>query len=298
VSRLISTCYISAPPGANLTDLHDSLMQRGIRVVVPQDISFGSDWSEKIRSEISRADLVIGVLTNERRSQWVLFELGQAYAMGRQILLIAPPKIGAIPSSLSRFLVLRVHLKNRSAIDFALDQLLASPSPGVQRAAKRKTAHGLGAKASDLLNDLDTALSDNDYRGLERIVVEALQSSGAEVVAEAPNPELRADLAIWSDALQPFVGNPLLIEIKARIRNSKEAREIAQQLAAATTAAGTGWGLLLYGEGPPLQTLPYKSLPPTILVHSLSSLIEQLRRRSFVEVVRDLRNRRVHGGDS
>jgi hypothetical protein len=53
--------------------------------------------------------------------------LGQASALGRQIVLVAPPKLATVPSHLKRFLVIRAGPRNRNAIDFALDQILASP---------------------------------------------------------------------------------------------------------------------------------------------------------------------------
>jgi hypothetical protein len=40
-----------------------------------------------------------------------------------------------------------------------------------------------------------------------------------------------------------------------------------------------------------------RGLPPTILTSPIEELIQQLRTRSFAEVVRDLRNQRVHGGE-
>lgn len=275
-------------------------MQRGIQVVVPDDLTPGSNWSDWISRKIGEVDIVIGVLTSERRSQWVLFELGQAAALGRQIVLIAPPKFAAVPSHLKRFLVIRASPKNRSAIEFALDQILASPErPYVSQPTPPLAEPALGLRVDQSIENLRNALSTNDYRGLERVVADALRNSGAEIVSESPTSnDQRADIAVWSDALQPFVGNPLLIEVKSRFRRVSELRNAANQLFAAISSKGGYWGLLLYGEGPNDLAEKVKSLPPTILVCSIGSLFEQLRFRSFPEVIRDLRNRRVHGGES
>ena len=81
------------------------------------------------------------------------------------------------------------------------------------------------------------------------------------------------------------------IEIKARIEGSKAASIAAQQLTQYVMAAGGLWGLLLYGDGPE----ELKSLPPNILALPIRTLFERLRDESFDEIVRDLRNRRVHG---
>ena len=273
-------------------------MQRDIRVVMPDDLDPGANWLEWISQKIGDVDLVIGVLTSERRSQWILFELGQAAALGRRIVLIAPPKLAAVPSHLKGFLVIRAGPKNRDAIDFALDQILASPErSAAPPAIATPFAPALGSDADPIIADLQSAMESNDYRGVERVVVQALRRSGADIVSEALNTDVGADIAVWSDALQQFVGNPLLIEVKSRIRGADELRRAANQLFTAVTSRGGNWGLLLYGQGPRDRALSPKGLPPTVLVYSIGELIEQLRTRSFAGVIRDLRNRRVHGGE-
>jgi hypothetical protein len=273
-------------------------MRRGIQVVVPEDLYPGANWSEWISGKIGDVDLVIGVLTHERRSQWVLFELGQAAALGRQIVLIAPPKLANVPSDLKRFLVIRASPRNRNAIDFALDQILASPErPSTPPTRPTLSRQSLGEDADPIMADLRFAIERNDHRRVEQIVGRALRGSGADIVSEASSPELRADIAVWSDALQPFVGNPLLIEVKSGFRGPDELRRAANQLFSAVSSGGGTWGLLLYGEDPEDLAITQKGLPPTVLVCSIGDLIGQLRTRSFAEVIRDLRNRRVHGGE-
>jgi hypothetical protein len=297
VNNRIRTCYISSPPGVNLSQLQASLAARGISVAVPDDFSTGTDASALVSRNLAAVDLVIGVLTRERRSQWVLFELGQALAMGRQIVLLAPPKGDLIPSNLSGFLVLRINLQNRGAIDFALDQLLAAPSPTFVRPTTRRIGRGLGAKVDDLLRDCRSALSSNDPQRLETIISEALHGPDVEVIKESRLRDRNVDLAIWSDSLQQSVGNPLLVEIKSKIAGAHDARRAMEQLASASLAAGNVWGLLLYGEGPSESQLASNAVFPTILVCSIPSLLEDMRSRSFVDVVTRLRNRRVHGVD-
>jgi hypothetical protein len=151
-NRRIRTFYIASPPGGDLTHLRASLVTRGIRVIVPDDVAPDANLNvpTAISHTLTEADLVIGVLTRERRSQWVLFELGQASAMGRQIVLLAPPMGDPVPSNVFGFLVLRINLQNRGAIDFALDQLLAAPSPTFVRPTTRRTGQGLGTITSRL----------------------------------------------------------------------------------------------------------------------------------------------------
>ena len=132
----------------------------------------------------------------------------------------------------------------------------------------------------------------------EIVVADALRSSGTDVVVTSPSHDVGVDLAVWSDVLEPFVGNPLLIEVKGRIRGKTEAKQVLRQLASYVSASGSQWGLLLYGDGPDIGGQPSASTFPNVLVLSLRSLLENLRTRAFPELIRDLRNRRVHGASS
>lgn len=295
----LKTCFISAPAGASLSVLRAALEHRGLRVLIPHDLSVGADWASEIQKQLAQADLVIGVLTSDRQSPWVLFELGQASALGRRIVLITSPKADLIPFSLHQFLVLRIDLDNADAIDFALNQLLSAPEPSQKQHSKRpKSLVGLGAKTDKFISTLERSLAARDWRSVEQTVADALRVSGADVVVTSPSHDLGADLAVWSDVLEPFVGNPLLIEIKGRLKGKADATRAIRQLASYVGASGSRWALLLYGDGPKLEDQSIANVVPNVLVLSLHSLIESLRTQAFPEVVRDLRNRRVHGASS
>ncbi len=204
-----------------------------------------------------------------------------------------------MPFALHQFLVLRTSLDNREAIDFALEQVLSAPRPSEKREPpRRRELAGLGSRADVLLSRLERSLASNDARSLEGIVADALKQSGADLVVASPEHDVGADLAVWSDVLEPFVGNPLLIELKLRLRGQGDVRNVLNKLALQLTASGTRWALLLYGEGPTSQAQAQITTPPNVLVLSLRSLLEALRTRAFPEVVRDLRNQRVHGVES
>jgi hypothetical protein len=185
--------------------------------------------------------------------------------------------------------------QSREAI-FALDQLLAAPAPNKKPTVSRGSdVHSLGERASDILREIRDATAARQGQKLEELVARAIRESGVDVIAEARMPDRTyADLAIWSDALQPYVGNPLVIEIKMRVQRGEDASRALQQLSTAISSSGAAWGLLLYGEGPEDKST-WKSVPPNILVMSLPTLIGQMSSRSFVDVIREQRNRRVHG---
>jgi hypothetical protein len=292
----IRTCFISSVAGTSLGTLRAVLAEKGVRVVVPEEIYPGLDWSAKLSSIISHVDLVIGVLTRERRSSWVFLELGQAVAFGKQVLVFAPPQIEGPPFVLHRFLIVRASLSNRKAISFALDQVLASPPPPDRTTeSKPKEKHLLGQHADRLLHELHLATEARDWHRIESITADALRLGGVDVISEATIRNRRVDLALWSDALQPIMGNPLLVEVKASLHDGDAARQAAQQLSAASAEAGSGWGLLLYAKSRTTNEGLQFVVPPNVLVLSLPTLLNEMRNRSFAEIVQDLRNQRVHG---
>jgi hypothetical protein len=287
----IETCFITAPAGSNLEVLAGALRRRNIHIIAPQQLSAGAEIVSEISNVLRDVDLVIGVLTSERRSEWILFELGQAWALGKRILLFAPPNFAHLPSTLRRFLTVRANVSNREAVEFALDQLLAAPEPTRRPGAPPKEKPPLGASADGYLQGSLPMIASATPSELEALVADALREAGVDVLATSPRRDQGADLAIWSDALQPFVGNPLLVEIKAQLQGQRAVSNAAQQLGKYVAAAGGLWGLLLYGAGPGEP----QSLPPNILALQIETLFRRLRDESFDDIVRELRNRRVHG---
>lgn len=291
----IRKCYIAAPAGANLTILRDILHGKGIEIAVPNQLPIGSDWQDEIKSLIADVDLVIGVFTTASKSSFVLFELGQSWALDRQILLLVPPKYSSLPSGLERFLVVRALHTNREAINFALDQLIAAPTT-----AKRATTpnpselRNLNNEADVLLLEIRDAINSSAHQNLERLAARALRQSGVEVMAEDLND--RVDFAIWSDALQASTGNPVIVEVKTRIEKGGQGRSVLQNFSSQIASSGAQWGLLLYGEGPSPGDRLWRSAPPNVLALSLPTLVERMRNQPFAAVIRDLRNTKMHGG--
>lgn len=295
MSSHIKSCFISAPAGSNLDILRQELTKRGIRIAAPSELATGPAWSTDITKLLSHVDLVIGVLTRDRRSDSSLFELGQAWALKRRIVIFATARGGSIlPFDLKGVLTVRASLRNREAIEFALDQLLAAPERSQQPEAPLEAGESLGNRTDSLLLEARDAISHGKELELERIVERALRQAGVEALATEPASNSRADLAIWSDDLQFSLGNPLLVEVKTLISGRQQARRAGARLSEQVVSSGTRWGLLLYGESSTLKALA-QSMPPNVLAISVTELFERMRFEPFAKIVIDLRNRRVHG---
>jgi hypothetical protein len=148
------------------------------------------------------------------------------------------------------------------------------------------------------MDALVRGLVERDLRAVEQIVAEAIRNSKADVVVTSPTRETGADIAVWSDHLEHYVGNPLLIQVKLRIQGESDATSATTHLSSLVSASGSSWALLLFGEGPDPESAAWMKSSPNVIASSLRPFLESLRMRSFPDIVRDLRNRRVHGSSS
>ena len=196
-------CYISAPIGTNIENIRLSLMERNVQLLFSGDLSSGPELYKSIQELISQADLVVGVLSREKRSQAVLFELGMAVALSRQIVVFAPPKGGYIPFNLQSFLVLRIGLRNRPAIDFALNQVFSAPASKKKSIANFMAGQRIPqSPISNLMVELKNVLKIGDERRFEEIISAAIRDSGVEVALRPILEKREIDLAVWAGEFQ------------------------------------------------------------------------------------------------
>lgn len=291
-------CYISAPIGVDVENIRVPLMERDVQLITPSELFAGREYHETIKELIANADVVFGVLRRERQSQAVLFELGMAAAMSRQIVVLAPPHSGYVPFSLQSFLVLRIDLQNRSAIDFAIDQILSAPPSRKQTSGHHAIEHRTQElKVRGRALELQTVMEAGDPLKFEEIISAAIHDSGVEAAVAPTSRDRRMDLAVWADEFQDLVGNPLLIEIKLRLVSHEQVTAALKHCASATEEFGGTWSLLIYGTGPRVIRKQWLSIAPTVLTISASDLFERMRDQSFMEIVVRLRNLRAHGGE-
>ena len=283
--RELRTCVISAPAGLNLSGLRRLLERKGIEVLAPEKLSVQQGFQPE-SGNIEAADLVIGVLTRERTSQWVLFELGRAMARKKQILLIVYPSAGSIPSDLRGVVTVRTTLSRLSAVEFALEQMLAAPpqheqkQEGFSRSSRPKDYPLFyQLKQNALEGGWETA------RQLEELIASILKSAGAEVVVQSENSDRGVDLAVWSDQWETSVGNPLLVEVKSRIDDRRQAENAARQLQHYIGESGTRTGLLVVGQGAEWFNRLPKSKLKQILVLSALDLIQQVEHEDLGTVL-------------
>ncbi|MFE7582179.1 hypothetical protein ACFU5Y_11525 [Streptomyces gardneri] len=287
-----SRWFVSAPADTNLRPLLRELKRRGVDPYVLSDVApLGASIAQSLQQAIVQAETVLVVLGNPALSQSTLFEAGVAVGMGKRVVVIADPDQDT-PPDLDGLLTVRARPDDVEAVSYALAQaegrVIRVP------AATSAAEHALGNTQVDEL----LALLRKRPGRLEQTVVDVLKSaleSSGTVAVENPDPKTgtRLDLGVWSDDLGAIALNPLLIEVKRKL--SRPAVEQTLQL---LQRSRMNAALLVYLDPPTgkefHEVLEARSFP--VLTISLESLLDHMRTLSFAEVVRDLRNRAVHGG--
>jgi hypothetical protein len=205
---------------------------------------------------------------------------------------MAPPGV-RLPTDIQELQYIRADAQNREALSFALDQALAPKKTSPQRKTTIERTKPLGTKVGPLLARLHAQPQPREVELLQ-IVADALQESGALTVAEHGPQEFGYDIAVWADELEPWVGNPLLIEIKSRV---PIAANVLDHLVARLHPDPTRWALLLYREGTPAPIQRNINKFPRLLVLSIEELLTELQHKGFGEIVRSLRNKWAHGAN-
>jgi hypothetical protein len=280
--------FISAPAGTDLRPLLTGLKGRGASPYVLSDVApLGADILQSLQQAIASADTVIVVLGKEPALDPAI-EAGVAVALGKSLVILADPQ-AAIPSNLTGLLTVRARPDDLTAINFALDQAQGRSTSASKTAAP--TGLALGPYAEQLLTRLaDSTLTEQTAIA---VLIEAIEASGG--VAVNGEPDRGFDLGIWSDDLDAIAANPLLIEVKRSLRRGA----VLQALRGLHATPSARLILLVYLDSATADLAAQESEQEQahfpVLAVSLQDLIARMRTASFAEVIRDLRNRSVHG---
>lgn len=283
--------FVSAPARTDVRRLLARLQRRGIEPFVLSDVALlGVDLRTSIEAAISAADRVLIVISSNAESANQMFEAGLALGLGKPVVLLAE-SAATVPAGLQDQFTIRASADDAEALDFALDQAAGR----LPQSAARIPAEGrpLGDHV-DVLLERVRALSTEAPGALERsivdVIVEAVEASGPVAVpAGAGDPSY--DIGIWSDDLATIAANPLVIGFKRRL----SAATVQQALKALQAVQGRHLVLLLYLERTASDATLLRQLHFPLLAIEIVELLERMRTASFAEVVRDLRNRSVHG---
>lgn len=287
------TAYVIAASMDEARTLQDVLARLGFTSLTTFDADLpGHTLPEIIRSSMERSELVVAVLGDGSKPVNVVFELGLAHGLGKRILILADEKAVSLAQSFGDPYI-RARPTDAVAIGFAVSQILAVPHYGNKAPETiEPRTRPIGELADELLGRLrkSESLREDELIGL---IQRAVERSGVTAASREKLGDTNVDLAVWSEDLEPWVRNPLLIEVKRNVRSESDALRIEQQVLGYMKRAGVSTAMVLY-----LQAAP-KALDKVhrhaILFMSVQDFLESLRESSFGEVVRRLRNESVHG---
>lgn len=303
-------CYLSVHVNYDIAALSHALEAENIKPIVLTDIPFnvGSVIDHTIAA-IRACDLFLAVLDDTSNSSRY-FEIGIACSLQKRILIVLPYlSTGDFPFSFSELPVIRVAPDKYEEIASSLAQVHKHSKRSYGRASYnlKPSRPVRGNQYENLLRELNQIEERSHHEGgttalLERDIVKvvssAIKMSGVSVVSEPRfetpiRRQRHPDLAIWSDELHSTVGNPFLIEVKRTVESPKDVRPIFEQIAGYMGENKANWVLLLYLEGP--ESLgDLSSIPPNILTLKIRTFVRMLHDTSFADIVRTLRNQKVH----
>lgn len=216
------TCYLAASASTELQTIEQLLVERGFQPIVSADLlSTALTFLEGTVNAISTADLFIAVLSSDENNDNVYIELGIAIAKECRILIVAPPSISMMVN-IAELPTIRVDASNNEAIGFMLDQILTAPLRKFRPqlpVSVPQGGHAIGDFADELEKDLATLGEKAPEVAITQLVMLALEKSGYSIVANSPvigqgKNVGHPDLVVWSDEFGPWIGNPLIIEVK------------------------------------------------------------------------------------
>jgi hypothetical protein len=291
-----NAAYISAPAGVDTRPIRQALESRGVRTFSPDQLDLpGMRLPDILREAVRRADLVVAVVDPTVASNFVYYEVGYAEGMNKPAFVLltedASPSLwvsGGVP-------YFRFDPANPAALDFAVSQILEIAHHGTKPATSPlKRTRPLGDRVDALLAQLTARGEDISTEDLASIIRSAIEESGVTTISAGDARDRGIDFAVWSDDLSPWVGNPIAIELRRVLPSRTAALAILAQMARGMERGDMPWGLLIYVHS--ATNLDNVTPVPNIILMSAQEFLQSLRATSFGDLIRRLRNQRVHGG--
>jgi hypothetical protein len=288
--RSSRSCFLSAPFGIDTRLLERELARLGYSISDGRTLAPSVPLIAEIRKRISQSDLVC-VVAPAALSANAAFELGLAVGVAKTVVVFAP--LGAaIPSDLAGITYCSAALDDRTGIRRYLEAFLAHGRSRLtpdQPSAKRNRLSPAQSKS------LRKRLAHESGVRFEQLVKELFEASGY-IASEGAGPEDRGvDFAVWADRLQHSFGNPIIVQVKDRLRGPL-VDDAEHALRVVLQRTGGRLGLLIYRTADPAVKRPVtKSSWPLVMSLDVSELIRLLERGQFESRLIEIRNRAAHG---
>ncbi len=287
-----------------ISQVSEAIEARGFRPFSTYDLPASKPHLAALLSEMRTAHFAVFVIGSQEEALNTAVELGIALAAGLPTLIVVDSGI-ELPTIASSLPVVRMPLDDSSALDQALSAIedLATPS-------SRGRTHGgdtLGKHADRLLSEwsqlsaeqeaeVSTTGPRNSGVRAEAILAEAFRYAKLRAIQEPTGGSSEADFVVWDASLQPFVGAPLLVDIAAGKLSEQRLKLKVRQVSEFVGQLPAGrWALLVLAtDSVDGHTARASAEGGPVLVIPIAELLERMRDESFADIVRTLRNERIH----
>jgi len=257
----------------------------------------GETVSGAIYTAISEAEIVIAVIT--KKSSNVIFELGLAVGLGKEVFLLVDDS-DDIPSDLYGRLYIKINENLKENLILPLRFF-------VDKKRKRNYVDYTKFYLSGL-KDVETSISENKYldmlkeikwngNGLqfENLVVglfKEIEGQYAAIKFRSVSEDEGYDFAVWVDELDGHIINPIKFELKLGELSEGQLNKCVSQVVAKIKSQELV--LVLYCNKSD-QVIDYQSVFPNIVVVEFEAFLKHLCKYGLARTIWYFRNLGAHG---
>jgi len=287
----ITSCFISAPFGFDLTLFKKIFDEHNITIIDQSFLKLGNSIPEEINKAINHSDLFCAIIPNNEKTSNIFFEIGLAYAKNKQILIFVEKNI-ELPIELKSFLYFTSNFENESTIRLSIESFLNFGN--VKKEQKQKILEINENHQINIVEDQKEIDSKNEAE-FELFIEKLFRTAGYLTKFQINYRDSRFDIALWIDKLENFFGNPIIIEVKSGYMSPQALNNCEDQLRQQILKIGGNLGIIIY-KGKRRENFPELSKKvPLIIKFSSDELITLLKNDKFESEIIAQRNKIVHG---
>jgi hypothetical protein len=288
--------FISHDARQEVEILRKLVQSEGASVDDSYGVSDSEDILKRSSQSVASSDAIIAVL-GEGASN-VLFEMGLAMGLGKPVLLLLEPGT-KVPSFVPPSTFLSSDLTDSVVLRLGIKQFLTDVSKRPARTrTERETSSDRPAgepAIRELIKTLKKFRAGRNPAEIESIAGALLQAANAGTVEHHRGSDPGVDFAVWSDALAPSLGNPILVQVKAAELDEMSFRVAYSRLVRQVQDSEARAGLFLYLDAKGRRFGRPTTWVPNVLSFDLEDLANELSHKSFAKVLTEHRNKAVHG---
>jgi hypothetical protein len=292
----MTKAYISHQQDSETRTLREFLAGLGVTVLDSSDLSPSHPLGETTRTSIHESDMVFAVLNPYAIE--VFFEIGIAFGMRKPVMLLVEPHT-PVPSFAMSVRYLISGSLDSDLVRLGIKKFIGEVKEGASRHRKMKVSH-LVEKVDEasilrLLGQINE-LRQSSGATVERFAADLIRATGVTALEQNLGRGGRgADLAVWSDALEPSLGNPILFEIKAGKLDDQTIFAAFNRLAKQVSESDARFGVLLYLDEGGRRFQAPKISGASVLSFELEDFARELLKKPLANALIERRNQIVHG---